>query len=147
MVVPGIGRYLLFPVGASLAYGISVVFRKIGIELGTDPVTASAVTTLTSWLVVTVYVLARRLASSIRCTVDEACYLGAAGVLSSVGPVFLYLALQKGDLIVVAPLAATTPLFVLLGTWLISRQTELFSRSVVVGTIFTVIGVNLMTAL
>ncbi|MFC6674165.1 hypothetical protein [Marinobacterium aestuariivivens] len=46
-----------------------------------------------------------------------------------------------------APLAATTPLFVLLGTWLVSRQTELFSRAVMVGTVCTVIGVNLMTAL
>ncbi|MFC6674166.1 EamA family transporter [Marinobacterium aestuariivivens] len=95
-LVPGSGRYLLFPVGASLAYGISIVFRKTGIELGTDPITASAVTTLSSWALVTLYVLARRQASSIRCTKDEACYLGAAGVLSSLGPVFLYLALQQG---------------------------------------------------
>jgi uncharacterized membrane protein len=139
-------RYLWFPVGASLAYGISVVFRKVGIDLGTDAVTASAVTTTASWLVVTLFVTLRWQWQSIRCTGFELGYLAAAGVLSSLGPVFFYLALQNGELIVVAPLAATTPLFVLLATWVLSREGELFSRTVLTGTLVTVIGVGLMTA-
>ncbi|MEP4547663.1 MAG: EamA family transporter [Saccharospirillum sp.] len=139
-------RYLWFPVAASVAYGISVVFRKIGIDLGTDAVTASAVTTTASWLVVTVFVSLRWQWQDIRCTAFELKYLAAAGLLSSLGPVFFYLALQKGELIVVAPLAATTPLFVLLATWLLSREGELFSRTVLTGTVVTVIGVSLMTA-
>lgn len=141
----GSRRYLLFPVGASLAYGISMVFRKMGIDLGTDPVTASAVTTFSSWVLVSLYVLLSGRAGTIRCSKSEAGYLTAAGILSSLGPVFFYLALQRGELIVVAPLAATTPLFVILATWLISRKGELFNRSVVIGTLFTVLGVNVMT--
>jgi uncharacterized membrane protein len=147
ILASGSRRFLLFPVAAAMAYGISIVYRKIGIDLGSDPITASAITTFTSWLVVTCYVLIRRHATLIRCTKEEAYYFGAAGVLSSLGPVFLYRALQEGDLIIVAPLAATTPLFVLFGTWLMSRQTESFSRSVMMGTVCIVIGVNLITAL
>jgi|TARA_B110000503_G_scaffold133615_1_gene211421 DME family drug/metabolite transporter len=139
-------RYLWFPVSASMAYGISVVFRKVGIDLGTDAVTASAVTTTASWAVVTLFVTLRFKWQSIRCSSFELTYLAAAGVLSSLGPVFFYLALQNGELIVVAPLAATTPLFVLLATWILSREGELFSRVVLTGTLVTVIGVSLMTA-
>lgn len=139
-------RYLWFPVAASLAYGISVVFRKVGIDLGTDAVTASAVTTSASWVVVTLFVTLRWQWQRIRCSALELGYLAAAGVLSSLGPVFFYLALQQGELIVVAPLAATTPLFVLLATWVLSREGELFSRTVLTGTLVTVIGVSLMTA-
>ncbi|MDB9894909.1 DMT family transporter [Reinekea forsetii] len=139
-------RYLWFPVSASMAYGISVVFRKVGIDLGTDAVTASAVTTTASWAVVTLFVTLRLQWQSIRCSSFELKYLAAAGLLSSLGPVFFYLALQSGELIVVAPLAATTPLFVLLTTWILSREGELFSRIVLTGTLITVMGVSLMTA-
>lgn len=139
-------RYLWFPVAASLAYGISVVFRKVGIDLGSDAVTASAVTTSASWAVVTLFVTLRWQWQVIRCSAFELGYLAAAGVLSSLGPVFFYLALQQGELIVVAPLAATTPLFVMLATWVLSREGELFSRTVLTGTVVTVIGVSLMTA-
>ena len=138
--------YLMFPMAASLAYGISVVFRKIGIDMGTDAVTASAVTTSASWLIVTLYVTLRTEWCAIRCTAYEMKYLAGAGLLSSLGPVFFYLALQHGELIVVAPLAATTPLFVLLGTWILFRQEELFTQAVFIGTLITVVGVGIMTA-
>lgn len=138
--------HLLFPVAASVAYGVSVVFRKIGIDLGTDAVTASAVTTFASWLVVTLYVIVRAQWHTIRCSAYELKYLVGAGVLSSLGPVFFYLALQQGTLIVVAPLASTTPLFVLMATWVMFRNEELFSRMVLLGTVVTVTGVSIMTA-
>lgn len=140
-------RLLLFPMAASLSYGVSVVFRKIGIDLGTDSVTAAAVTTTTSWLVVTLYALFTRNLMRMRCTGSELSFLLGAGLMSSFGPVFLFIALQTGALIVVAPLAATTPLFVLLATWLLARDTELFTPQVITGTLATVTGVGLLTAL
>lgn len=140
-------RLLLYPLAASLAYGISVVFRKIGIELGSDAITAAAVTTTTSWLLVTAYgVLPFRL-HSVRCSRAELAYLLGAGILSSLGPVFLFMALQRGSILIVAPLATTTPLFVLLATWSVARDTEVFTRPVVAGTLATVIGISLLTTL
>lgn len=137
---------VLFPIAASFSYGISVVFRKIGIGMGTDAVTAAAVTTTTSWLVVTLYALARRQLGSIRCTASELRYFVGAGLMSSLGPVFLFIALRNGSLIIVAPLAATTPLFVLLATWFLLREDELFTGKVIIGTVATVSGVGLLTA-
>ncbi|RCW98309.1 MULTISPECIES: DMT family transporter [Marinomonas] len=143
--IPILKTFLSFyaPILASIAYGVSISFRKIGIENGTDPIVASAITVITSWIVLTGYVVFTR--TKITCNSRELKYFLIAGVLSSVGPVFLYIALASGTLIVVAPLAATTPLFVLAGTWIYSRQNEIFNRRILFGVSFIVLGVILFT--
>lgn len=137
--------HLLFPLAASLAYGVSVVFRKIGIDAGTDAVTASAVTVTASWLFASLYLLASGAHGGIRCSRRELGFFVLAGLFSSLGPVFLYLALRHGNLVVVAPLAATTPLFVLLMSHAFLRDSEIVNRWVVLGTLATVLGVNIVT--
>lgn len=133
---------LLFPLAASLAYGVSVVFRKLGIDAGTDAVTASAVTVTASWLFASLYLLASGGHGGIRCSRRELGFFVLAGLFSSLGPVFLYLALRHGSLVVVAPLAATTPLFVLLISGAFLRGSEVINRWVVLGTLATVLGVS-----
>lgn len=137
--------HLIFPLAASLAYGVSVVFRKVGIDTGTDAVTASAVTTTASWLFASLYLLLSGDLGGIRCSGRELCFFMLAGLFSSLGPVFLYLALQHGSLIIVSPLAATTPLFVLLTSYLFLRGEEIINRWVFLGTLATVLGVNITT--
>ena len=68
-----------------------------------------------------------------------------AGIFSSLGPVLLYFSLQYADLVIVAPLASTTPLFVLLMSYLFLRADEIFTTKVVMGTIATVLGVMMVT--
>ncbi|MEA3251791.1 MAG: EamA family transporter [Pseudomonadota bacterium] len=135
--------HLLFPLAASFSYGVSVVFRKVGIDAGTDAVTASAVTTTASWLFASLYLFGG-VRSAIHCSRREFGFLMLAGIFSSLGPVFLYLALQHGSLTIVAPLAATTPLFVLLASCAFLRDTEIVNRWVVFGTLTTVLGVNIV---
>lgn len=95
--------YLLFPLAASLAYGVSVLFRKIGIDIGTDAVTAAAVTTSTSWLLFALYLVIYRPAGAFGCRPAELLIFIVAGVFSSLGPVLLYMALQVGRVSIVAP--------------------------------------------
>lgn len=143
--VPSMRQILAFygPVLASLAYGVSITFRKVGIESETNPIIASAVTVCTSWIVLSLYVFIR--SAKIRCSFKELQYFVGAGVLSSAGPIFLYMALSAGSLVLVAPLAATTPLFVMAGTWIYSRQNEIFNRRILTGTCLICIGVVLTT--
>ncbi|KAF0807554.1 hypothetical protein A167_02886 [Alcanivorax sp. S71-1-4] len=138
--------YLLLPLAASLCYGISVVFRKMGIDLGTDAITAAAVTCFSSWLFASLYVLATGKAGEIRCSRREFFFFVLAGVFSGLGPMLLYLSLQREALVVIAPIAATTPLFVLLVSWLFLRADELFTPKVITGTVATVAGVVLVSA-
>ncbi|MDH1282990.1 DMT family transporter [Pseudomonas chengduensis] len=137
--------YLLLPLMASLSYGISIVFRKIGIDIGSDAVTAAAVTCTSSWFFSTLYVLFTGAVGEIRCSRRELGFFVLAGIFSSLGPVLLYAALQFEGLVVIAPLAATTPLFVLLVSYVFIRADEIFTPQVVAGTVATVAGVILVT--
>ncbi|MBJ7547916.1 DMT family transporter, partial [Pseudomonas sp. OA3] len=85
--------YLLLPLVASLSYGISIVFRKIGIDIGSDAVTAAAVTCTSSWFFSTLYVLFTGAVGEIRCSRRELGFFVLAGIFSSLGPVLLYAAL------------------------------------------------------
>ncbi|MCF4971257.1 MULTISPECIES: DMT family transporter [Pseudomonas] len=137
--------YLLLPLVASLSYGISIVFRKIGIDIGSDAVTAAAVTCTSSWFFSTLYVLFTGAVGEIRCSRRELGFFVLAGIFSSLGPVLLYAALQFEGLVVIAPLAATTPLFVLLVSYVFIRADEIFTPQVIAGTVATVAGVILVT--
>jgi uncharacterized membrane protein len=137
--------YLLLPMVASFSYGISMVFRKVGIDIGTDAVTAAAVTTTSSWFFASLYTGVRGSFKQIRCTRKELRFFILAGIFSSLGPVLLYFSLQYADLVVVAPLASTTPLFVLLMSYIFLRADEIFTTRVVMGTIATVLGVMMVT--
>ena len=57
----------------------------------------------------------------------------------------LFFAMQYADLVVVAPLASTTPLFVLLMSYIFIRADEIFTTKVVMGTIATVLGVMMVS--
>lgn len=139
--------YLALPLLASLSYGISMVFRKVGIHVAdVDAVTASAVTMTTSWLLATLYLLATRSFGTIRCNRRESVFFLIAGIVSSFGPVFAYAALPHAGLVVLAPVAATTPLFVLVVSYMFIRADEIFTPRVVLGTMATVAGVILVTA-
>lgn len=133
--------YLLLPLAASLSYGVSVIFRKVGIDSGTDAVTAAAVTTTTSWLLFVLFLVLTRTLPRVMYDTGLLAFL-LAGVFSSLGPVFLYMALQVGKTTVVAPLASTTPFFVLLVTGLFMREGEILNRWVMLGTATTVFGVG-----
>lgn len=143
-------RWCLFlPLAASFSYGVSVVFRKIGIGNGTDPVIAAAVTTTASWVLLLSYLILSKVIRAIFGPDNIAvCSRGAffifvvAGLFSSLGPVLLYMALQSGRLFVVAPLASTTPFFALLMTLIFMRGEDVVNRWVVLGTVATVMGVG-----
>ncbi|BFM09272.1 DMT family transporter [Halioxenophilus aromaticivorans] len=135
--------YLIYPLLASLTYGISIALRKVGIDQLNSPVLASAVTVSASWIILSLYILVAR--CKISCSSREFTYFVYAGILSSIGPIFLYLSLAVGNLLLIAPLAATTPLFVLVGTWLYSKNNEKFGYQIIVGTVGIFIGVTLLT--
>jgi uncharacterized membrane protein len=135
--------FLIYPLLASLTYGISIALRKVGIDQLNSPVLASAVTVSASWIILSLYVLVTR--CKISCSGREFTYFFYAGILSSIGPIFLYLSLAIGNLLLIAPLAATTPLFVLVGTWLYSKNNEKFGYQIIVGTFGIFIGVTLLT--
>jgi uncharacterized membrane protein len=74
-------------------------------------------------------------------------YFVAAGVAENAGVFLTLLALNRGAVSVVTPLAATAPIFALLLSFLFLRGIETLTGRVVLGTLLTVLGVYLITAL
>lgn len=138
---------VIWPILASLCYGTATVMRKWGMDTGVDPVTGAAVTFTTSWLISTVYMFFSGSLRTIRCDNQQLLNYFFAGLFSSIGPVLIFAALSLGDLVTIAPIASTTPLFVLVLSYLFFRTQEIFTKRVVFGTLGTVFGLVIMITL
>lgn len=138
-------KYLVLPVLAALFYGSSQVFRKVGIDLVNEPILAAAVTTTTSWSLLMGYLLVRRHEHRLGVGRDEVVFFALAGFCTSVAIPTLYLALQLGTVVIVTPVQNTSPLFVLLLSYVFFRGEELFTPRVIAGTVGVVAGVILLS--
>lgn len=136
---------LMYPLAASFSYGTSIALRKAGASVSTDPIVAAAITTVTSWLIASLFILPRKSTVFKFFNIKDFNVLAVAGVISSFGPIFLMLALKEGSLVIVAPLAATTPLFTLIISYFLIRKDEVFNRWIVVGTFSSFVGICLST--
>ncbi|MEQ5856894.1 DMT family transporter [Halomonas sp. YLB-10] len=136
---------LIYPLAASVSYGSSIALRKAGVTSDTDPIIAAAITTITSWLIASLFILPKNKNIFRACDRKDLNILTIAGILSSFGPILLILALKSGNLVIVAPLAATTPLFSLLISYLLIRKDEFFNLWIVFGTFSSFVGICLST--
>jgi len=84
-------------------------------------------------------------ASSIKITRQCLPYYGGAAVFALVGQLCTFIALNGGQISVVAPLTNTTPLFVIAFTALFLRGEEKINRFVVIGVVLLVAGIAVIT--
>lgn len=113
---------ILLPLGAALARAVSHNFVKIGLADLANPITGALIASAVSFVIVSVVQ-----ASSRKPMPDWNAGYGwfaLCGLLNGIGLVTLNTALSMGDVVVVAPLIATTPLFtVLIGHVFLKRET------------------------
>lgn len=117
------------PLGAALTRAISQNFVKIGLEGLPSPMTAALIGALMSMAVI----VSINSTSGHRMPHWNAGYLWFAlcGVLNGIGLVGLNIALTLGDVVLVAPLIATTPAFTLFSGWLFFRREALGWSSII----------------
>ena len=72
-------------------------------------------------------------------------FFALGGIFSAIGVSLLFQALSRGEIVVVAPVVATNPLFTMLLAALLLRGVEQITRRVVTGTLLVVIGVIVLT--
>lgn len=140
-------RYFFLPILAAFSFATSHVLRKVGIDLVPSPILAAAVTTLSSFSLFTIFLLASGKIKELKGGRHEYFMFALSGVCFSIALPILYLAFQLGDVIVVAPLANTIPLFALLLSSLFFREEELFTRKVIFGTLMIVFGVMVLNVM
>jgi len=138
-------RDLLFPLGAAMLASVSQNIRKMGLNSTSEPIIAATVSTATSLFCLFGSVLFSGNVRSIQ--INRPClpYYGGAAVFALIGQLCTFIALNGGQISVVAPLINTTPLFVIGLTALFLRGEEKINRFVVIGVVLLVAGIAAIT--
>jgi DME family drug/metabolite transporter len=137
---------LLFPLGAAMLASVSQNIRKAGLNTTNEPVIASTITTATSLVCLLGSLLFSGKTRSIKLDSQSLPFYGGAAVFALIGQLCTFIALNGGQISVVAPLINTTPLFAIAFTALFLRGEEKITPMVLIGVVLLVAGIGFITA-
>jgi uncharacterized membrane protein len=136
-------RHLLYPLLSASCFGVVAILRKLGLAHA-GPLFDSAVNNTAAMVAATVFVLASGKREALVCNGRSVLYFIGGGIAENTGVFLVLVALGFGEVSVITPLSGTAPLFVLLLTALFVGGEQLSGR-IVVGAVFIVLGVFLLT--
>ena len=139
--------YLLLPVTAALLGGFSSPMRKFGYTLIDSVPFAICLVQAGAFVGLMTYLFTTKKYRELVFRRDTLFWFGASGVLNSIAVSLNMTALGMGDVVVVSPLIATTPLFTVLFTSIFLRSFERVTRRVVIGALAICSGGIVLTAL
>lgn len=139
-------RHLALPILSTICFGVVAILRKLGLS-EMSPVPGFAINVTTALVAFSAFLMASGNLGALVSTRRSLGYFVAAGVAENAGVFLTLLALSLGAVSVVTPLAATAPIFALLLSFLFLRGVETLTGRLVLGTLLTVLGVYLITAL
>jgi drug/metabolite transporter, DME family len=130
-----------YPLGAAFLAGISHPLRRYALGLANEPLYLAAVIGVVAlpWLG-SYAVLPRK---GVEQPVWNRQSIGPflfAGVFETLGIVLVIAALSFGQVVIVAPIVATSPLWILLGTWVFLRGIERLTWRTIIGALCVVAG-------
>lgn len=132
--------HVLFPLGAAFLAGIVYPIRRYALLLSNHPLFFGAVVGIVGLICLLIYLglpaTTQRVVWSRKSLVP---FLGA-GVFESMGLLLVLFALSFGRVVVVAPLVATLPLWVLAGTVIFLRDLERLNSRTVIGAVCVAAG-------
>jgi DME family drug/metabolite transporter len=137
---------LLFPLGAAMLASVSQNIRKAGLNSTNEPVIASTITTATSLVCLLGSLLFSGRRQSIKIDRESLPFYGGAAVFALIGQLCTFIALNGGQISVVAPLINTTRLFAIAFTALFLRGEEKITPMVLIGVVLLVAGIGFITA-
>lgn len=134
---------LLLPMGAAAARGLAQPVSKIGMLEIPSPVFATLVMASVSTVVLLVIVFATRRQGALRQVGTGEGWFLVVGLVNGVGILLINFAVKLGNITLVAPFLATSPIWVLLMNWAIFRVERLYWRHGLM-TLFVVAGALLV---
>jgi drug/metabolite transporter, DME family len=137
---------LLFPLGAAMLASVSQNIRKLGLNSTSEPIIASTITTATSLVCLLASLLLFGNARSIRIDRQSLPFYGSAAIFALIGQLCTFIALNGGQISIVAPLINTTPLFAIALSALFLRGEEKINRFVWIGVVLLVAGIALISS-
>jgi len=140
-------RYLIYPILASIVYGVSVFFRKLGLNAVRSPILGATFTSGTSWCIFVIALLARGNVKSVYHQMKSISlvFFMLGGVATCIGWFALFHALDLGRVSIVTPIATSNSLVTLLISYLFLRHLERVTVRILLATVLVVGGVILLS--
>ncbi len=135
-----------FPLGAALVSVISQTLRKQGLRILPDPFIAVLTVTVTSLILLSIFLVATRRAHLLRMERSSLFFFFVAAFLATAAQICNFIALGQGELSVIIPLLNTTPLFAVFFTLLFLRNLETVSPRIILGAVSMVAGAAFITS-
>jgi drug/metabolite transporter, DME family len=133
-------RYIGFPLGAALLAGVSHPLRRYALGLSDEPLFFAAVIGLVSLIWLGGYLVSPIAAER---PVWDRRSIGpflVAGCFETLGIFLVITALSVGKVVIVSPIVATSPLWILVGTWIFLRGIERLTFRTILGALAVVSG-------
>jgi len=138
-------KAVLLALGCGLSWGISPIFIKLGLKGGGSAVAGGFISFLAATLFLGITLLGQQRRAVLgQLTPAAAGLFFSAGLFSFTANWVRYLALSLAPASVVTPLVATEPVFMMMLSFIFNRRVEIFSRPVIIGSIFVVVGTALL---
>ncbi len=132
-----------FGIGAALAYGVSSVLIREGINNLAPPLVGATVSLLSGTLVFLI-IRARDLGANLAQNRQSVGFFLLAGLAASFGIVASFFALSLTPVVTVSPLQSTSPLFAMLLSYLFLRRLERITPRLISGSVLVIFGVILI---
>lgn len=135
------------PLLSASAYAFSSLFRKMALNVLPEAILGSVIGVMTSIVSYAVALTAMNKLSELKASRSSLLNFTIAGFSNSVAWISLYTATQEGSVSVVSAIIAANPLFGLILSALLLKETEKITARVVAGCLVIVSGVMLITLL
>jgi drug/metabolite transporter (DMT)-like permease len=136
---------ILYGVGAAVFWGSSAILIKLGLDKGGAPVAGSLIAYVAASMTISPSLLNGDKRKEILDADKKSFHLAlASGLTTNMAQFFRFLGLEYGSVIMVTLLSRTTPLWVLLLSFVFNREYESFSRWVLLGNGLLIIGTILI---
>ena len=131
---------LLLPLGAACLTGMNHPIRRVAFSLSNEPLFFSAFMGIVSFFGFLVYMMVSRQTQPLHWDRRAFSAFVCTGIFETLSILFIMTALSIGRVVVVAPLAATYPVWSLIGAKLFLRDVEKIGWKTVIGILSVVAG-------
>lgn len=134
-----------FPLGSAFVAAVSQNVRRTGLLILPNPLIGAAVTTSTSLIVLFIFVLFTGKIGLIRPHRASMPFFGITAFISAGSQFLAFIALNQGEVSVIAPILSMTPFFSVFLSAFFLRDLERVTSKIVMGVLLLVTGVTLIT--
>lgn len=132
-------------VGAAFSFALGAVVVRKAVTDYSPPLVVAAYSMLFGTMVVAIIAGKPSVTDMVKTPLMGWALATTAGCISSTAAICFYLALDNAPVVLVSPVSGTSPLFAIIFTTVFLKRLERVTTRMVVGVIFVVIGVALVT--